>query len=131
MLPNPKTKTFMTCNLYSFIYVENNSVLLNLNLHYLEMFIMIRFQFFLINFFFYKYKLFLKFTTWEDFLCNILTEDHISFLGKFSHKRLHKPHKTTSRVYIYKGADYNFISFFRLLLHLLNLSYNFAFKIKF
>ena len=39
MLPNPKPKKFMTYNLYSLIYVENNSILVNLNLHDLEMFI--------------------------------------------------------------------------------------------
>ena len=34
MFANPKPKTFMTYNIYLLIYVENNSVLVNLNLNY-------------------------------------------------------------------------------------------------
>ena len=34
MLQNPKPKTFMTYNIYSFIYVENNWISVNLNLHH-------------------------------------------------------------------------------------------------
>ena len=53
MIPNPKPKTMMTQP--TFIHLcWNNSILVKLNLHHLEMFIIICFQFFLHQNIFYK-----------------------------------------------------------------------------
>ena len=38
MLPYPKPRTIMS-SLHSLIYIENNSILVKLNVHHLEMFI--------------------------------------------------------------------------------------------
>ena len=61
MLPNPKPMT------HEPIYVENNSISDELNLHHWEMFIITWFQFFTHQNIFYKIiKLFLRSFEWED-----------------------------------------------------------------
>ena len=62
-------------NLHSLIYVEINSILVNLNLHHLEMFIIIWFQFSPSIYFYKIYKLFLRSDTSENFPGSLLRED--------------------------------------------------------